>query len=118
MGTNIKAMKQFDTLPVLEVRCRYKDPLEDLSASVGLGTPVVFIMRNRRTPTATPVIDRAPASVVSSTASVVTLRYEWNPGDCDVIGEYWGEFELDIGGEPLTAPTQGYILVRVGDDLG
>lgn len=117
MATNVKPMKQFDLLPALLVRCRYKDATQDLTTSVSTGTPVVFIMRDRRDPTNI-VIDRQPATVVSATASVVTVRYDWASGDTDTIGEYWGEFELNVGGEPLTAPTDGYILVRIGDDLG
>lgn len=109
-----KRLKKNDLLPVLEAQIAYRD--NTLALNIPLGTPVVFTM----TPvgSTTPKINRQTATVVSSTAGVVTVRYAWQPGDTDTVGDYRGEFEFTLNSdEPLTAPTNGYLTVRIQDDL-
>lgn len=118
MGT-IARVKTGDYGNALIVDLYYKDDDYDLTDTVTLATPVVFIMTSPGS-TDTPPIDRAAASVaaVDTTARTVTVSYTWAEGDTDTPGIYYGEFEFDLTGGPQTAPTQGYVTVIVEDDLG
>lgn len=107
-------MKEGDLLPALEYDVRYRDRREPLA--IPLDTTVVFTMRLKGS-TGTPKVNREAAAVVSSAGGTVRLRYQWQTGDTDTAGNYEAEFELDIGGSPMTVPTVGYIPVVVGADL-
>lgn len=46
------------------------------------------------------------------------LKYEWAAGDTSVAGEYRAEFDVNYGGgQKLTVPTKGNILVKIYEDL-
>lgn len=46
------------------------------------------------------------------------FRYEWSAGDLDEIGVFDGEFEITLAsGKKETYPAEGYIQVRVHEDL-
>lgn len=111
--TTTKSMKRGDLLPVLEVRLAYAEG--DLSAAIPPGTPVRLTMKGRGD--SAPKIDKAPASIVSSANGEVVVRYEWALGDTDNTGTYQVEVEFTVGGKTLTAPSAGYLTVRIEDDL-
>lgn len=118
MGT-IARVKTSDYGSALVVDLSYKDDDYDITDTVTLATPVVFIMSPPGT-TDPPLIDRVAASVVAvdTAAQTITASYTWQDGDTDTPGVYYGEFEFDLSGGPATAPTSGYITVIIQDDLG
>lgn len=102
-------MKQNDRLPSLSVTAVQSDGTAyDLT-----GATVVFNMR--AADTGTIKINRSSAVLVSGPNGQV--RYDWNSGDLDTNGDYLAEFEATISGRKLTIPTNGYIPVRVIDDI-
>lgn len=117
MGT-LATVKRGDTGFPLEVDLSYARESLDLTGDIGLSTGVVFIM----TPvgSSTPTINRVAASVVSvdTSAKTVTVRYDWAAGETDTAGTYKGEFEFDLTGGPATGPTDGYVEIRIVEDLG
>lgn len=101
--------KQGDRLPSLSVTAVQSDGTAyDLS-----GATVVFNMRTADTNTVK--VNRASATLVSGPNGQV--RYDWQSTDLDTVGEYLGEFEATISGRKLTIPTNGYIPIRVLDDI-
>lgn len=126
-STTAFVIKSGDLLPLLTAQLSYSAGVTDkLTDVVTVATPVVFIMRAKPIgdeidPTVDPIIDRQPATVaaVNTTTGVVTVRYEWQPGDTDEPGTYLAEFEFEIDGDlPLTAPTSGWLTVHITQDLG
>lgn len=112
-------VKQHDYGLPLIVDLSYRDADLDLTTTIALDTPVVFIM----TPddgTTTPIIDRVAAVVTDLDVSlqIVTVRYDWTAPDLDTAGTYRGEFEFTLTNGPGTAPTGGYIVIDVVPDLG
>lgn len=102
-------MKQNDRLPSLAVTAVQSDGTAyDLT-----GATVVFNMR--AADTGTIKVNRSSATLVSGPAG--TLRYDWGASDLDTVGDYLAEFEATISGRKLTIPTNGYIPVRVVDDI-
>lgn len=102
-------MKQNDRLPSLSVTAVQSDGTAyDLT-----GATVVFNMR--AADTGTIKINRSAAVLVSGPNGQV--RYDWNSSDLDTNGDYLAEFEATISGRKLTIPTNGYIPVRVIDDI-
>lgn len=118
MGT-IARVKTGDYGTALVVDLNYEDDEFDITDSVELATPVVFIMSPPGT-TDPPLVDREVATVtdVNTAANTVTVEYRWQNGDTDTPGVYNGEFEFTLTGGPVTAPTHGYITVVIEDDLG
>lgn len=101
--------KQGDRLPSLNVTAVQSDG----SAYDLTGATVVFNMRTEDGVTVK--VNRASATLVSGPAG--TLRYDWGASDLDTIGDYYGEFEATISGRKLTIPTNGYIPIKVIDDI-
>jgi hypothetical protein len=113
--TRIKRVKQHDLGDALTVKLTYRNTDLVLSDQITTMTPCVFLMRPQGDDT--PVIDRATATVLTSTAGVVTVRYAWHAGDLDDVGVYDAEFEFTLSGGPVTAPSHGYLIVVVEDDV-
>lgn len=117
LGT-LATVKRGDIGLPLEVDISYARESLDLTGDIGLSTGVVFIM----TPVAggAPTVNRVAASVVSvdTSAKTVTVRYDWAAGQTDTSGTYKGEFEFDLTGGAATAPTDGYLEIRIVEDLG
>ncbi len=113
--SRIKRVKQHDLGDVLTVELTYADMDLVLSDQITVSTPCVFLMRPQgETDT---VIEREHASVLTSTGGVVTVRYAWQTGDLNDIGTYDAEFEFTLSGGPATAPSRGYLIVVVEDDI-
>ena len=87
-----------------------------LSDVIPPGTTVVAVVVPRAG--GTPLVNRAPATIVSSTAGVVTLRYNWAPPDTATPGLYDATFEAAATGGAVTLPTLGAIPVTIRTDLG
>lgn len=101
--------KQGDRLPSLSVTAVESDGTPyDLT-----GATVVFNMRTADG--ATVKVNRQAATLVDGPTG--KLRYDWGSTDLDTAGDYDAEFECTIGGRRLTVPTNGWIQIRVVDDL-
>lgn len=96
----------------------YADPsLGSLSDLVTGSTAVVAIITDRVT--GTTLVNRAPATVVSSTGGTVVLRYDWTAGQTATAGRYAATFEAATAGGAVTLPTSGEIIpVTIRTDLG
>lgn len=103
--------------PVI-ARFSYDDPsLGLLSTVIPVGTPVVCVVKNRDT--GTTLINRVPATIVTSTAGVVTLRFDWPATKTATPGRYALTFEAAATGGAVTLPTSGeFIPVTIRADLG
>jgi len=86
-----------------------------LSDTVPLGTPIVVTMIDRET--GTMHIDRAPGTIVSSTAGRVVLRYDFASGELDEPAELDATFECAATGGAITLPSTGAVPVLIGPDL-
>lgn len=101
--------KQNDRLPSLTVTAVQSDGTAyDLT-----GATVVFNMR--AADTGTVKVNRSSATLVDGPTGKV--RYDWVSGDLDTNGDYLAEFECTISGRKLTIPTNGYIPIKVLDDI-
>ncbi len=65
------------------------------------------------------VVAKVSASaVIESPVTTGVLRYQWSATDTNASGEFRAEFDvIYTGGEKLTVPVKGNIVVRVYDDL-
>ena len=111
-----KRVKQYDLGDPLTVELSYRDLDLDLSGTITVATPVVFIMTPQGE--TTPTVDRETATVVSSSGGTVVARYSWQSGELNTVGVYNAEFEFTLSGGPATVPSRGYLTVVVEDDLG
>lgn len=107
-----RTLKAGQTIPPLRVRLGFVDPDENLNTFINADTPVTFAMRNRVTPPVV-VVDDKEAVVVAVGTGWVEVEYEWEDGETDLPGLYFGEFTFDVAGKALPAPTNNYIAVRV-----
>jgi hypothetical protein len=117
VGTLVQ-VKQHDYGQALIVDFNYRTATLNLATIIDYATPVVFIMTLQDA--TTPTINRAPAAVtdVDAVNKTVTVTYNWASGDTATVGTYRGEFEFTLTGGPATAPTGGYLIIRIADDLG
>jgi hypothetical protein len=116
MSAPLKRMKQNDRADPLIAELVYRNTELDLTDTITVATPAVFIMTPEGS--STPTINRATATVASATDSTVTVRYDWASGETATVGRYRGEFEFTLAGGAVTAPTNGYITIDILDDLG
>lgn len=103
-------IKRNDTRRALEVTL-----LDSAGSPVSLaGASVRFHMRERAG--ATLKVD-ADATIVEALAG--TCKYTWNPSDTDTEGKFQAEFEVTYAdGGIETFPSDDYITVSIGEDLG
>lgn len=100
---------QHDLGKPITVQFAYDDPqLGELSDLVTGSTPVVAIILDRET--GVPLVDRDPATVISSANGTVVIRYTWSTGETNTPGRYALTFEADTSAGPVTLPTSGTII--------
>jgi len=105
-------IKTGDTRPALEARLLDED---NDPRSLQYVSGVTFHMRDRNT----------KETVVDDTAVVLNepegrVAYEWSDGDTDAEGIYEAEFELTYSDQNSgieTVPNNGYITVRIREDI-
>lgn len=77
---------------------------------------VVFNMR-RIHGDQSPIIEAGEVTLVDASAGDVS--YEWQPGDTDETGGFYGEFEVTFSdGSIETFPNDGYIRIAIVEQLG
>lgn len=105
-------IKQNDLLPEIEVTCIREDTgaVVDLTAA----TAVVFKMRKRGTKPGSEKVDAA-ASFEDKPNGVV--KYTWAGTDTDTKGDWDAEFQVTIGGKPITFPNHEYLRIRITGDI-
>lgn len=104
-------IKQNDLLPEIEVTCIRDDTgaVIDLTAA----TAVTFNMRKPGN-NGTPKISAA-GSFVDKPNGIV--KYTWTGTDTDTIGSFDAEFEVTIGGKPLTFPNHEQLRIKIRGDV-
>lgn len=64
-----------------------------------------------------------PATIIEGACDLVsaidgTVMYQWAVGDTAIAGDYQFEFQITFGdGRVGTAPTDGYKLLKIVDDI-
>lgn len=113
MSVADRTMKKGTLIPPLRVRLGFQasDSNESLDTYVTTGTPVTFSMKTRGADTYQ--VQDSPATVVATGPNWVDVSYTWQVGDTDTPGLYFGEFEFVVGGQPLPAPTEGFVAIRI-----
>jgi hypothetical protein len=109
---------QHDTGKPLIASFSYDNPaIGSLSTLVTMATPVVVIVADRVTGAL--LVNRAAATVVSSSGGTVVLRYDFTGVQTGVVGRYAATFEAATTGGAVTLPTSGeFIPVTIRADLG
>jgi len=104
-------MKSGDLLPVLSVTLtNKKKQVADLTQATG----VMFRFSTGRRST---LIFEVPAVITDAPNGVV--MYAWKPGETDVPGSYYGEFEAMFPDDkPLTFPNGGHLIIQINRSLG
>lgn len=107
--------KQGDRLPVVDAILEETNPQGIKSAVPLAGYTVKFLMR--KIGATVPKVDAAATIVDAPTGAV---RYAWGANDLDTDGNYEAEFEATriADGFKRTFPTDGYLAIVVGDDIG
>lgn len=103
-----------DLLPSIKIRASTKINGKTVPVPNLAGATVTFTMTDAE---GTTIINKAPAFLEDAATAV--LRYDWQAEDTDTAGEFDAEFELTIGGKPLTIPNdEPKIRVKITEDLG
>lgn len=111
-------IKQGDRRPYLEVQLVRLDESGEVEGPQDLtgATDIVFTMRNKST--GITKIDRG-TDVTTLDAVEGQVRYEWQDGDTDTIGNFLGEFEVSYSGEAETFPNGKLGFdIKVTEQLG
>jgi len=102
-------IKQGDTSPALlaDLETPSREPAQLVGATV------LFHMRSSR-PNAQPLV--APVVVVD--AELGRVRYDWQPEDTAVSGDFEAEFEVTYAdGSIETFPNEGYIEIFIPEQI-
>lgn len=106
------AIKRNDTLPTITV---YVTDENGDALDLTDCTSAQFLMYTDADPRVEKV--NATASIVTP-ATLGAVEYGWAGADVDTSGEYLAEVVLVFSdGGVLTSPTEGYVRVRIWDDL-
>ena len=102
-------LKRGDTSPRLA-----KQLLDHDGAAVSLsGATVVFHMKDGD---GNVVVDGGAATVTDAAAGEV--RYDWQAGDTDEAGIFYGEFEVTYADASVeTFPNSGYLTIAITADI-
>lgn len=101
-----------DLLPPITWAATYSDgTVVDLSAA----TSPEFHMRLASAADLTAPKVNGTATIVDGPGGII--RYAWTGTDTDTAGTYNAEFEVLIGGKPLTIPTEDRLTVHVRKDI-
>ncbi len=113
-------IKRDDTLPKIQVQL-WDDEAKTQKTDLTLAASQAFHMMDREeSGLAAPTLKiEAPANIVGAPTDGV-LEYAWidGSGDTDVEGTYFAEFEVNWSATLRTTyPNDGYIIVKIPDDL-
>lgn len=105
-------VKRGDTLPVigLDVLNSDGDPY-DLT-----GAEAVFYMFADDV-ARTAKVDGEEATVTTP-GTLGQLQYAFQANDTDTAGDYLAQFEVSQNGYTITFPTQGFMVIKIEEDLG
>lgn len=105
----IFTIKRGDTLPFIEATLRSEN-----GTPVNLaGATVLFKMKK---PGSNAVLINRACTITDAANGVV--RFAWQAGETDTIGNYSAEFEATFfGGSVETFPNDGYVTIRVVGDI-
>jgi hypothetical protein len=118
---DIITRKRGDLLPPIVVAVRYPDGVEEeITEALSSATPASVTIRPRHN--GSPLVDRAPGvvSVLPPSGNLpggVRVTLPLSPAITATVGEYHVEVEFLVDGSPWTAPTEGWLRLRVVEDL-
>jgi hypothetical protein len=114
MNNQLFKIKRNDTLPTIQV---------SISTKGNLGQKTGFDLIGVTAVTFTMVDDCSNSKIYNQPAQIVcpsggTIQYNWQDGDTDTEGIFFGEFELKYAtGQRLSIPTQEGIKIEILKDL-
>ena len=110
--TTTYALKLGDTRPAL--RATLRDADGTASDLTGLTAMVCRLRRSDR-----PLLTLLEKTVTLEDAANGVVRVDWVTGDSEALGVGWveGEFHVEVAGEPVTWPSEGYVGFRVWDEI-
>ena len=113
-------MKRDDTLPKIQVQC-WDDEAKTQKTDLTLGTSFTFHMMVRdQAGLAAPTLKVESAATVVGAATDGVLEYAWSDADddTDTADTFFAEFEVTWSPTSRTTyPNDGFIIVKIGDDL-
>jgi hypothetical protein len=109
-------IKRNDTLPPIDAVLAIGTDDPDVNTPVDLtGCTVAFILREQCSKLAK---FRGAGQIVGD-PTLGQARYQWQTGDTNVAGNFFGEFEVtDAAGHVASYPSPSYIPIRIPEDLG
>lgn len=106
-------MKKGDTLPIRELELQEENSSGDRVPIDLTGGSVSFYVYDNQTGQL--LIDGS--SVTVTDASNGLIEYEWKDGDTQETGVHKGEFVIEYADGELTVPNDGFIPVKITEDL-
>lgn len=98
---NVKIVRKSDVANELEMTFQYATNPDDLDIPTSTPATITFTEID----TGGIAVTGAPVTIVSSTAGVVTVSYQWGANELDTPGRYRGSIDLNLAGDQLTMPT-------------
>ena len=114
MSNSIFKIKRNDTLPSLRV---------SIGTKGSLGQKMGYNLSNVTGITFTMIDECSNSKIYEQTAQIIcssggTIQYNWQVGDTDTSGIFYGEFELKFAtGDKMSIPTQEGIKIEIIKDI-
>jgi len=105
--------KKGDNLPIRELELQEEDSNGDRVPIDLTGSSVEFFVYDNQTDQL--LIDEG--SVTITDAANGLIEYEWQDGDTQETGVHKGEFVITYADGELTVPNEGFIPVKITEDL-
>lgn len=124
MNNQVFKIKRNDTLPAIQVSISTKGNLGQKIGYNLIGIPNTSSVTATTTAITFTMVDECsnlkvynqPAQIVCHSGG--TIQYQWQEGDTDTEGIFYGEFELHYDtGQKISIPTQGGIKIEILKDI-
>jgi len=106
-------MKKGDNLPIRELELQEKDSNGDRVPIDLTGSSIKFYVYDNQTGQL--LIDEGNVTITDSVNGLI--EYEWQTGDTQETGVHKGEFVVTYADGELTVPNDGFIPVKIVEDL-
>jgi len=106
-------MKKGDNLPIRELELQEKNSSGDRVPIDLTGSSIKFYVYDNQTDQL--LIDGGSVTITDSTNGLI--EYEWQDGDTQETGLHKGEFVVTYADGELTVPNDGFIPVKITEDL-
>jgi len=106
-------MKKGDTLPIRELELQEEDSSGNRVPIDLTGSSIKFYVYDNQTGQL--LIDEGNVRITDSVNGLI--EYEWQDGDTQETGVHKGEFVVTYADGELTVPNDGFIPVKITEDL-